>query len=173
MTSGACTADSIVLLSDGIVHDGAAVLDLARAASQAAGAPPDACMPPVHCVGFFAKDRGTQGPAFLEALAKESGGTFQEFNPSQACVYVDGELRPFDTDLETAEDRAERMWVEARLRSERSLAVRTGKHPSFQPITLSTGTPTGIRGFPHVTRLFHAIPFQEWHGMSTPQVESL
>lgn len=122
-------ADTILLLSDGIVHDAAAVLDLARVASVEAGASPNACMPPVHCVGFFANDRGTQGPAFLETLAKKTGGTFQEFEPSLTRVYAEGELRPFDLKSETAEDRAERRWVEARLRSERSLAVHTGMFP--------------------------------------------
>lgn len=133
-------ADSILLLSDGIVHDAAAVLELARAASIEAGAPPSACMPPVHCVGFFANDRGTQGPAFLETLAKKTGGTFQEFNPSSTHVYAEGELRPFNPKSEAAEDRAERLWVEARLRSERSMAVHTGASPTH-PVNLCTLKP--------------------------------
>jgi hypothetical protein len=127
-------ADSILLLSDGIVHDAAAVLDLARTASIAAGAPPDACIPPVHCVGFFAKDRGTQGPAFLEALAQNTCGTFQEYSPSVARVYTDGEFRPFDVRSETVEDRAERLWVESRLRSERAMAGKTGQLPLSTPV---------------------------------------
>lgn len=108
------------------MHDAAAVFDLVRSASIEAGAPPDRCMPPVHCVGFFAQDRGAQGPAFLEALAQQTQGTFQEYNPTQCHVYAEGELQPFDPKTEVPEDREERLWVEARLRSERAVAVQAG-----------------------------------------------
>lgn len=144
--------DSIYLFSDGIIDDSAAVMGLLHGitAAQAAGSPAargrhpglsagrpsglhDAVrLPPVHTVGFFAPERSARGPAFMQAIAAETGGSFQEYDPQKQQVYVDGELRPFDAARETEEERVERQWVEGRLTAERWGAVRDGRREDLE-----------------------------------------
>lgn len=143
--------DSIYLFSDGIVDDAGAVMSLVREVTSGAAAAMGSTarrrglgggaggvaetavrVPVVHTVGFFAQGRSARGPAFLQALADATGGSFQEYDPRRQQVYVDGELRPFDSARETEEERMEREWVEARLAAERWAMAREGRKEDLE-----------------------------------------